>query len=99
MNTKLFLSGILALSLLSACGYKEGVVTAAQKSNLFFSGNTANVLVSIDGGERFPVKNGRDNLYSIAPGKHRVLVYRNGNVIAERDVLVSDGVSKEIEVK
>ena len=99
MNTKLILTVLLAIFLLSACGYKEGVITAAQKSNLFFTGNTGNVLVSIDGGERFPVKNGRDNLYSIAPGKHRVLVYRNGNVIVEKDIMVSDGVSKEIEVK
>jgi len=99
MTTKLIISGLLMVFLLSACGYKEGVKTAAQKSYLYFSGNTLNTLVSIDGGDRFPITPGADKLYSIPTGKHRVLIFRDGKVIATREIYVGDGVSKEIEVK
>ncbi|HFB53361.1 MAG TPA: hypothetical protein ENJ67_01395 [Sulfurimonas autotrophica] len=95
---------ILTLSILmalgfSACGYKEGVATAAAKSHLYFTGDTSKILVSVDNGEKFPVKAGRDNLYNVKPGKHLVQVYRDGELIVKMEIFVSDGVSKEIEVK
>lgn len=94
----LILSILIALGL-SACGYKEGIVTAAAKSHLYFTGDTSKILVSVDNGEKFPVKEGRDNLYNIKPGKHLVQVYKNNQLIVKREIFVSDGVSKEIEVK
>ncbi|QOP46493.1 hypothetical protein [Sulfurimonas paralvinellae] len=84
---------------LSGCGYKEGVRTAAAKSHLYFTGDTSNVLVSIDNSEKFPVKSGIDHLYNVAPGKHLVQVYRDDKLIVKIEIFVSDGVSKEIEVR
>lgn len=90
--------GLLGVLLLSGCGYKEGVATGEQESYLYFSGNTANVTVSIDNGEQFTVKPGRDNQYRVKPGKHAVRVLRDGKLIVDREVYVGDGVAKEIGV-
>ncbi len=92
------ISLVLLLSI-SGCGYKEGVATAAQKSYLYFSGNTDNIRVSIDGGEKFSVKEGQNNQYGIKPGKHLIEVYRDGAIIVKREVFVSDGIAKEIEIQ
>jgi uncharacterized lipoprotein len=99
MNNRFFIAALLMVALLAGCGYKEGVQTEAQKSFLYFSGDVEGVLVSVDGGAQFEVKPGRDNLYSIPPGKHKVSVTRGGTIVVERDIYVGDGVAKEIEVR
>ena len=88
----------MTLLFLSGCGYKEGVSNTAQKSYLYFSGDTINTLVSIDGGEKFSVKPGENNQYSIKPGKHLIEVYRNGSATLKRTIYIADGIAKEIEV-
>lgn len=99
MTNRFFIAALLLLALFSGCGYKEGVKTEAQKSFLYFSGNVDAVLVSVDGGAKFPVKPGKDNLYSIPPGKHKVFVTRDGDIVVERDIYVGNGVAKEIDVR
>ncbi len=97
-----YILSIISLALLlgfSGCGYKEGVATAAQKSYIYFSGNTNNIKVSIDGGEKFNVKPGETDQYGVKPGKHIVEVYRNGAVVVKREVFISDGIAKEIEIQ
>ena len=97
-----YILSIISLALLlgfSGCGYKEGVATAAQKSYIYFSGNTSDIEVSIDGGEKFNVKPGQTNQYGVKPGKHVVEVYRDGAVVVKREVFVSDSIAKEIEVQ
>jgi len=90
--------GLLLILLFSGCGYKEGVSTADQMSFLYFSGNTENIVVSIDNGDLFTVLPGRDNQYEVKPGKHKILVYRASKIIVDRDVYIGDGISKEIGV-
>ncbi len=97
-----YILSIISLALLlgfSGCGYKEGVATAAQKSYIYFSGNTNNIKVSIDSGEKFDVKSGETDQYGVKPGKHIVEVYRNGAVVVKREVFISDGIAKEIEIQ
>ncbi|MEJ2468714.1 MAG: hypothetical protein P8Y51_06545 [Campylobacterales bacterium] len=91
--------GLVSLLLLGGCGYKEGVATGDRAAYLYFSGNTENVTVSVDGGAAFEVEAGRDNQYKIQPGKHTVHVYRSGRLIVEREIYVGDGVAKEIGVQ
>ncbi len=83
---------------LSGCGYKEGVSVGDQKSFLYFSGNTDNVSVSVDDGEKFSVDNGRDNQYKIKPGKHSIRVYREDKLIVNREIYVGDEIAKEINI-
>lgn len=87
---------LVSMLWLSGCGYKEGVSAGDQKSFLYFYGNSKNATVSIDDGEKFSVKTGRDNQYKIKPGKHTVRVYREGKMVVEREIYVGDGIAKEI---
>ena len=97
---KILLTIAVALALfISGCGSKEGVRTEAQKSYLYFSGNTSGALVSIDKGEEFSVKAGSNNQYGVKPGKHLVEISRDGNLIIKREIYVGDGIAKEIEVE
>ena len=84
---------------MSGCGYKEGVATATQKSYLYFTGNINHTMVSVDNGEKFSIKSGKENQYSVSPGKHLVEVYKNNNLIIKREIFLSDGIAKEIEVQ
>ena len=90
---------LLALLSLSACGYKEGVSTGAAKAYLYFTGDTKTAEVSIDKGERFSVEPSRNNQYAIKPGKHLVEVYKNNELILQREIYVGDGIAKEIELR
>lgn len=89
---------VLLVLLFSGCGYKEGVATGEQESFLYFSGNTKDVMVSIDGGQQFSVKAGRDNQYKVTPGKHAIRVFRNSKIVVDREFYIGDGVAKEIGV-
>lgn len=91
--------GLLFILALSGCGYKEGVATTSQKSYLYFTGNVNSTVVSIDGSDKFTVQAGKNNQYSIEPGKHIVEVYRNENIIVKREIFIGDGIAKEIEVE
>jgi len=99
MNNRFFVAALLMVALLAGCGYKQGVQTEARQSFLYFSGDVEGVLVSVDGAAQFAVKPGRDNLYSIPPGNHKVTVTREGVVVVARDIYVGGGVAKEIEVR
>ena len=97
-NYIIYLTVVISL-FFSACGYKEGVVNATQKSYLYFTGNTKDVLVSIDNGAKFSVQQGQNNRYSIKPGKHLVEVYKGNIIVVKREIFVGDGIAKEIAVK
>jgi len=89
---------IFLVFIISGCGSKEGVVSSAQKSYLYFTGDTNGVEVSVDKGTLFSVKSGQENQYGVKPGKHMVEAYRKGKVILRRDIYLGDGIAKEIEV-
>lgn len=99
MKTVMTAMLLAAVFLISGCGYKEGVVTGDTRASLYFTGNTENASVSVDGGEAFAVEPGRDHQYKIAQGKHNVKVMKNGNVVVNRDIYVGDGVAKEIDIR
>ena len=100
MNKKAGFIGLAAAALIvTGCGYKSGVSTGERQSFLYFTGNVEGAAVSVDDGQRFTVKPGRDNQYKIAPGKHNVKVYSGDAVIVDRDIYVGDGVAKEIGVQ
>lgn len=99
MKKILIVITLLNLMFLSGCGYKEGVVTSNQKTYLYFTGDVNGAKVSIDKGEMFSVKAGKNNKYSINTGKHLVEIYKNGSLIVKREIFTSDGISKEIKVQ
>ena len=106
MKKALFL--FFGMIFLFACGYKEGIVQKAENSYLKFSGNWENASVQIDDMESFILKrtvNPEDTerrypddnkLYQIAPGKHSLKVYREGNLVINRIVFLENQATMEV---
>lgn len=98
---KLF-AGILGLLLactIAACGYREGVENSEQKAYLFFTGYADQVEVLVDDvplglGKRVTI----NDRYQIQPGQHLVEVSHNGRVIVRRQIYVTEGAAKEIQI-
>jgi len=106
--TPLFLIFILCIG----CGLQEGVIQKAPKSFLYFTGNTENAVVYIDGGPGIVLDssnssgndaNGQTNssgrvLYEISHGKHDIVVKKSNEVVVHRKVLLGNGITKEIQI-
>lgn len=110
---KLFLLTFFAILPLIAtsCGYKEGSRQLDNQSYLTFTGNIDGASAVVDGGEPFPidpvtykdsqgndVKRAEKTYYQVRPGRHNVVVNKDGQVKVEREVLINAGSTKEIWV-
>ncbi|WP_445945330.1 hypothetical protein [Shewanella sp.] len=96
MNTLkiLLLSAFIVLA--SGCGYNAGVKTEEAVSFLYFTGDAEGVEVSIDNAAPFIVsQTGISNQYRVSPGKHLIIITKNGQVVVKREVLLGDGHEKE----
>ena len=109
-NLYIFLG--LSLLLLTSCGYQEGVREPDRQSYVRFLGETQGAVAHIDGGEPIAIegtyrtntetgekikKNNR-TLYQVKPGKHDILVEKDGKVVVRRSVMINAGSTKEIHV-
>ena len=110
---KLILFGMLpALALMAlSCGYKEGSRQPDNQSFLAFTGNVNGAVAVVDGGEPFEVdsltykdsqgsdvKKSDKTYYQVRPGRHSVVVRKEGQVKVEREVLIDAGSTKEVWV-
>ena len=103
---------ILIFILFIGCGLQESVIQKAPKSFLYFTGNTENAVVYIDGGTGIVLdaSSANDNngnaqtnssgqiLYEVSPGKHDIIIERSNEVVVHRKVLLGNGITKEIQV-
>lgn len=94
--------GIVTFALvwgLFACGYKEGVENGDRKAYLYFTGYTRQVEVVVDD---VPFDVGKqmtsNDRYQIQPGEHLVEVKHNGRTLVRRQIQVTDGAAKEIQI-
>jgi hypothetical protein len=100
---KYLLAFILAC-FVTGCGYKEGVIQKDSVAYLWFTGNTEQSLVFLDGKEPFALnqtggsEKGKPTYYQVPPGKHRVVVKKGNEVVVDRVLIVGDGIIKEILV-
>ncbi len=95
------LTGCMLITL-SSCGYKEGVIQPGDKSYLVFTGNTQNMQVIIDNNDPFSAQTSVDNWsgthYQISPGKHIIIIKKRNEIVLQREILVGNGMTKEIQV-
>jgi hypothetical protein len=105
--------GLVLLLLSGGCGLKEGVVHKEPKSFLWFTGNTHEAIVYIDDlnpiildeinssasdkDENTTNKSGQVH-YQISPGKHTVVVIKSGKEVVNRNILIGDGITREIQI-
>lgn len=91
--------------LVYACGYHEGVIQKAERSYLMFTGNWQSTLIQIDEGRPFPLSSIKETqeghkpnqvLYQVAPGKHRLRVFRDGRLIVNRILFLEDQGTMEV---
>lgn len=92
--------GFLLLYGVTACGYREGIENSEKKAYLYFTGYTKQVEVLVDDvpfglGENVTI----NDRYQIQPGQHLVEVKHDGRTIVRRQIYVTDGAAKEIQIQ
>lgn len=104
--------GLVLLVLIGGCGLKEGVTLKEQNSFLWFTGNTDNAVVYIDDLNPLILNEKRSNIngedenntrkglvhYQLSPGKHKIVVIKSGVEVVNRDILLGNGITKEIQI-
>lgn len=103
MNILKTLSIAFFLIFATACSsyntYSSGSTTSEPVSYLYFTGNIEGAEVSIDEAPAFIVtKSGAKQQYKVTPGKHQIIVSKQGNVVVKRNILLGDGHEKEINI-
>jgi len=102
----------MTLTFIAGCGYREGIIQQDLKSYLWFTGETENALVFIDDKEPFALQEsnyaqedaGRKTHkndfihYQLAPGKHKIVVKKNGRIVVDRVLILGGGMTKEISI-
>lgn len=85
---------------LSACGYREGIIQSDSKSYLVFTGNIQDTTVSIDNVDPFPLEDNADKVhYQVSHGKHLITIKRDNKLIINREIFLGKGMTKEINIK
>ena len=101
----------IQLLIFQSCGYREGVRQPDKQSYIWFSGNTEGAIAVVDGNEEFKVdltyytnsegkkvtREGK-TLYAVNPGKHEIMVKKNGEVVVHRVLIIDSGATKEVRV-
>ncbi|MEH0020769.1 MAG: hypothetical protein V6Z89_14025 [Desulfobacter sp.] len=94
---------LVCLSL--GCGLKEGVVQKEAKSYLWFTGNTKGAIVAIDDLTPFSLSSSnsdqnssREKHYEVIPGKHTIVITKDGREVVNRIIMLGDGMTKEIQI-
>lgn len=94
---KYFFALMLAFLLASCGGYNETITQKADKSYLKFVGVTTEATVTIDGGEAFKL-NPKIEVYQLTPGKHRVTIYRNNQLVVDRNIILDNQATMEVQI-
>jgi hypothetical protein len=104
-NKMIFL-GIFLFIFCLGCGLTESVVQKEQKSYLAFTGSTEGAVVYIDNLDPIYLNQSNKNNtqkgskinYEISPGKHKIVIKKSGKEVVNRDLLLGNGIVKEIEI-
>jgi hypothetical protein len=95
---KLSIIILLISFLICSCGgYNEGIIQKSEKGFLKFVGDIKTVTLVIDQGEAF-LLDPKIEVYQVKPGKHTIKMYRNNNLIVNRNVIVDNQTTMEIEI-
>jgi len=97
--------GISLIIFCFGCGLKETIVQKDTKSYLTFTGNTKDAVLYIDNLDPIFLNQSSNNKqqgvntnYEISPGKHKIIIKRDGREVVNRDLLLGNGILKEVDV-
>lgn len=88
---------VLSFFFLSCGGYRETITQKNEKGQIKFVGNSLNVSISIDDGPLFVIDK-PDVVYQVQPGKHNIKVYKNNQMIVNRDLILDSNAIMEIDI-
>jgi hypothetical protein len=87
---------VLVVCFVISCGYTTGAIQKAEKSFVTFSGNLESIEVYID--DLSPFIPSVSKHYQISPGTHTFWVYRDGQVVLNRVIILADQVVTEVNI-
>lgn len=109
-NLVILTAVVAAVFVLVGCGYQEGIRQPDRQSYIWFSGETKDAVAIIDDNEPFKVKHpssfdsetwekesGR-TLYQVKPGKHEIVVKKDGQIVVRRYLIIGAGATKEVQI-
>jgi hypothetical protein len=103
---------VSAVLVTTGCGYHEGIREPDRQSYIWFTGETKGAVAIIDDNESFKVdqaynedtqtgekepRQGR-TIYQVKPGKHEIVVKKDGVVVVHRVLMIGAGATKEVRV-
>lgn len=88
---------LVSAVLLSCGGYNTAAIQKIEKGQLKFVGNVLNANISIDDGKVF-ILDKADVVYEISPGMHVIKIYKDDQLVVNRNINVANDVIMEIEI-
>lgn len=95
-GTCLALLGLLAL--VAGCTQQTGSFTQAPASFIVFLGEISNAKVTVDGRQLEITKRDAKNHFQLPPGVHHVKIEKEGRVVVDRELLLSDRQTMEVTI-
>lgn len=101
---------VVAVFVSASCGYQEGIRQPDRQSYIWFSGETKDAVAIIDDNEPFKVehpssldsetweKESGRTLYKVKPGKHEIVVKKDGQIVVHRNLIIGAGATREVQV-
>lgn len=101
---------IIVVFVSTGCGYQEGIRQPDPQSYIWFSGETKDAVAIIDNNEPFIVeypssldsetweKESGRTLYQVEPGKHEIVIKKDGQIVVHRYLIIGAGATKEVRV-
>lgn len=92
----MIISAVMFL-LMSCGGHNEGVILKSEQGFIVFKGDITGVTVSVDNGKSFALDE-KTERYQIKPGKHEVKIYRNGDLVLTKVIIIDNQITMEIDI-
>lgn len=86
------------MSLFSGCAHQTGTITRSAASFLMFKGDATDARITIDGRTFNLTKDNAKDHFEITPGVHRVTIEKQGRVVVDREILLSDRQTIEVAI-
>jgi len=105
---KIIYSALLIICIVCSCtvGIREEVIQKEDKSFLHFTGKTLGATVIIDDKDKILLEESKDGkdfskktLYQVCPGKHKLKIFKDNELIIERIIYIGNSETKEIEIQ
>ena len=92
---------LVLLAFVSGCNTRNqqtGTLTHAAASYLIFTGDSTNAMATVDNLTFALTEENAKNHFELSPGIHRVKVEKQGRVVVDREILLSDRQTVEVAI-